>query len=134
MKPSEEMMIRLYHKLGKLFYAVAAADKNVRKEEANKLYDIVKKDWVPVESTNDTFGTDAAFQIITAFDLLCDQMASSKSCLHQFEEFYKSHKYLFTDQVKNLVLKTARSIAESYSGKNKAELQVLHQIQSLLAH
>ena len=37
MKPSEEMMLRLYHKLGKLFYAVAASDAEVKKEEAETL-------------------------------------------------------------------------------------------------
>ncbi len=131
MKPSEEMLLRLYHKLGKLFYAVAAADNTVHKEEALKLYEIVKKEWVPVEDSNDAYGTDAAFQIITAFDLLNDQMAASKSCLHQFEEFYQSHKYLFTPTIKQLTLRTADAIARAFNRKNKAEFQVIHQIQKL---
>jgi hypothetical protein len=131
MKPSEEMMLRLYHKLGKLFYAVAAADNNVHKEEAEKLYQLVKQDWVPVEDTNDEFGSDAAFQIISAFDLLNDQMASSKNCLHQFEEFYQTHRYLFTDRIKTLTLRTADAIAHAVNRKNKAEFQIIHQIQRL---
>ncbi len=131
MKPSEEMMLRLYHKLGKLFYAVAAADKQVSKEEAQKLYQLVKQDWVPVEDAADAFGTDAAFQIITAFDLLNDQMASSKSCTHQFEEFYRAHKYLFTDNIKELTLRTANGIATSFRGQNKSELIAIQEIDRL---
>jgi hypothetical protein len=124
-------MLRLYHKLGKLFYAIASADKTVSKEEAEKLYQFVKQDWVPVEETSDAFGTDAAFQIISAFDLLNDQMASSKSCMQQFEDFYHSHKYLFTDQIKTLTLRTANAIAAAFKGQNKSELIAIQAIHRL---
>ncbi len=131
MKPSEEMMLRLYHKLGKLFYAVAASDAEVKKEEAEKLYEIVKSDWLPMEDAEDDFGSDAAFQIISAFDLLNDARASSTSCMKQFEDFYKSHKYLFTDKIKKLTMLTANAIASSYRGENKSELIIIQEIQHL---
>jgi len=43
MKTNKELTHKFYQNLGKLFYAIAAIDNNVRVEELDKLKDIVKK-------------------------------------------------------------------------------------------
>jgi hypothetical protein len=58
-------------------------------------------------------------------------MASSKSCLQQFEDFYLSHKYLFNDKIKELTLRTANAIAGAFRGQNKSELIAIQEIHRL---
>ena len=46
MKSTPEIENLFYQNLGKLFYAIAAADKVVREEEVNILKQIVNTDWL----------------------------------------------------------------------------------------
>lgn len=132
MQASNDMMQRLYHHLGLLFYAVASADRRLSGEETAKLYALVKQKWLAVDTSADDFGTDVAFQIISAYDLLAEDMPASEKCLKQFESFYGQHKSLFTDQIKALIVETAEAMAVSFRGMNKSELHILHEIQRIL--
>ena len=120
------MTLNFYQNLGKLFYAVAAADNTVQLVEADKLKELVKKQWLKLDSIKDASGTEAAYQIEIVFDWLNTQGdLNVKSCFEDFVNFKNEHKHLFTDPVKQLILKTARAIAASFSGINKAELIIL---------
>lgn len=126
MKTKKQMILKFYQNLGKLFYAIAAADKNVRDVEMNKLKDIVQKEWRSIDDIEDQFGTDAAYQIDSVFDwLTTDGDFDSTACYYDFKTFKNSHEQLFTKEVKQLILKTANVIADSFSGKNKSELILL---------
>ncbi|MFV8358719.1 hypothetical protein [Flavobacterium sp. LS1P3] len=50
-------MTHLYEHLGKVFYSIAAIDKTIRKEEINKLKQIIKTEWLLVENSFNEFGT-----------------------------------------------------------------------------
>jgi tRNA C32,U32 (ribose-2'-O)-methylase TrmJ len=43
MKPSHQTMTHFYEHLGKVFYSIAAIDKSIRKEEIEKLKQIIKR-------------------------------------------------------------------------------------------
>ncbi len=132
MKPSEETLKKLYQNLGKLFYAIAAADNNVSQAEINTLVKLVNTEWLPMEKTEDEYGTDEVFQIEIIFDWLIEEEASPAVCMADFIAFKKAHESLFTDQVKKLTWKTANSIASAFSGKNKSELVMLHELSAVL--
>ena len=122
------MTLKFYQNLGKLFYAIAAADNKVHETEMNKLKEFVKKEWLDVDAIEDEFGMDAAYQIEIVFDWLLqaqDEGLSIKACYDDFVSYKKDQKHLFTDNVNHLILKTANAIAESFSGKNKSELMLL---------
>ena len=70
MKNNEIFWKELYEKLGHLFYAVAFADGTIESAEIKKLKETVKERWLQAEESNDEFGSDAAFQIISVFDWL----------------------------------------------------------------
>ncbi len=126
MEESKGISINFYRNLGKLFYAIAAADKNVRDEEYNKLKEIVKADWLPIDDIEDSFGTDTAYQIEIVFDWLRKEGEyDAKTCFDNFITFKKKNEHLFTDKIKQLIMKTATAIASSFSGKNKSELIML---------
>jgi uncharacterized tellurite resistance protein B-like protein len=122
----KKMTIPFYRNLGKLFYAIAAADGNVRPIEFDKLKALVKKQWLDADDLEDTFGTDAAYQIEIVFDWLNeDEELNVNTCFKDFINYKKSQSHLFTQDIRRLILKTASEIAYAFSGINKSELIVL---------
>jgi hypothetical protein len=132
MKPSDKTMINFYQLLGKIFYNVATVDKTVREEEITKLKQIVKSEWVPFENTFNEFGDDSAYQIEIVFDWLVDNKWDTDQVLSDFKIFRQEHPSLFTPTVNALILKTANTIATSFSGKNKSEHVLISHLNSIL--
>lgn len=122
---NKKLNIRFYQNVAKLFYAIAAADKVVREEEFNKLKEIVKLKWLPVDETEDEFHTDAAYQLEIVFDWMASKERDATKCFNEFIEYKDDHKYFFTEEIKRLILKTANEIAAAFHGKNKSELILL---------
>jgi len=129
MNATENIGITFYQSLGKLFYAIAASDKIVRKSEYASLRNLVKSEWLAVDDLEDEFGADAAFQIEIVFDWLDYSALNAETCFYDFSSFFKDHKPLFTDSIKKMIWNTANSIADAFSGKNKSELMMLGRLQ-----
>lgn len=121
-----------YENLGKLFYSAAMADSRIHRNEIVKLRAFIRQFWLDVDELEDEFGTDAAFQIESVFDWLVDNEKDGDECFEEFREFYKDHASIFSPFIKVLILDTANAIANSFSGKNKAELVVLGKLELLL--
>lgn len=132
MKPSNKTMIHFYQQLGKLFYSIASADKEVQEEEVAQLKKLVKKQWVPQEDCLNEFGDDAAFQIEIVFDWL---MANEWHIIHvipDLKNYKKEHPSIFSPHMNALILKTAHAIAESFSGEQKLELDLINELSAML--
>jgi hypothetical protein len=132
MKPSDQTMIRFYQQLGKVFYCVAAADNIISKKKILTLKKIVKKEWLPMESTLTEFGEDAAFQIEIVFDWLLENDWNSLDLIIEFENFRKEHPSLFTPKTNDLILKTANAIVASFSNENKSEMELIKGLSAIL--
>ncbi|WP_299441356.1 hypothetical protein [uncultured Aquimarina sp.] len=129
MNATEKIGITFYQSLGKLFYAIAASDKIVRKTEYTSLRNLVKSEWLAVDDLEDEFGADAAFQIEIVFDWLDYSELNAEASFNDFASFFNENKSLFTNKIKQLIWKTANSIADAFSGKNKSELMMLGRLQ-----
>jgi hypothetical protein len=126
MVTKNRMTITFYQNLGKLFYAIAVSDGNVRPVEFEKLKTFVKTQWLDVDDLEDAFGVDAAYQIEIVFDWLNnDEELDFKACFNDFINYKKNQSHLFTEDVRRLILKTASAIAYSFSSINKSELILL---------
>jgi hypothetical protein len=126
MKHSQKTIISFYESLGKLFYAIAAADNIVEEIEFNVLKETVKNKWTKIDPVDDDFHSDAAYQIETVFDWLNNEgFSNSETCYNEFLEFKKEHPSLFTKNIKSLILKTATKIAASVADLNKSELMLV---------
>ncbi|MEZ4779062.1 MAG: hypothetical protein R2786_06730 [Flavobacteriaceae bacterium] len=123
--------LQFYQKTGELFFAVAAADKVIRKSEYEALHTMVSKYWKNLDDFKDEYGVDASYQMEIVFDWLDYESLDANSCFESFKDFYKEHPTLFTTKRKELILKTASTIADAFSGKNKSELMLLGKIQLL---
>jgi len=122
----KNLNIHFYQNLGKLFYAIAASDKIVREEEFHILKKIVKSQWLDVDTIEDDFNTDAAYQIEVVFDWLYNQgELEANTCFNEFITYKDEQKHFFTDKIKHLILKTAGEVANSFAGINKSELIML---------
>lgn len=86
----------LYENLGRLFYAIAAADQNVRPEEIEKLKTLVGKEWLPLENSTDNFGTDAAHYISIAFEYCLSESVSPADAYSLFSTYYEEHETAIT--------------------------------------
>lgn len=125
-------MIHFYQQLGKLFYSIAAVDGTVHKEEITKLIEIVHQEWVPIETTLNEYGDDSAYQIEIVFDWLIEKDGKIGNGISTLENFKKEHPSIFTPQVNDLILKTALAISESFSNKNKSEMQLITELRDVL--
>ncbi len=128
---NSDLQQKFYQNLGRLFYAIAAADSIVRKEEIESVKEIVKTEWLQRDGVVDDFGTDAAFQIEIILDWMDANKPDPQSAFQTFSEFYSLHTELFSGEVKKLILKAAREIASSFKGNNKSELVLLAKLQTL---
>lgn len=129
METKKKMTLKFYQNLGKLFYAIAAADNHVHKTEFNKLKTLVKKQWLDVDLIEDAYHTDAAYQIEIVFDWLNkEDNLNAQACYDAFVNYKTEQPHLFTESIKKLILSTASAIAYSFSGINKSELIMLAQL------
>lgn len=124
----------LYQNLGKLFYAMAMADRSVHINEMEKLNEVVKEHWLDVDDVEDEYGSDAALQIISVFDWLLEYEKDSEEIYEEFEAFYTEHELVFTPKIKSLAMSTSRAITASFYGSNKSELILLGRLQLLFNH
>ncbi|WP_339917430.1 hypothetical protein [Yeosuana marina] len=126
MKKRKKMTLKFYQNLGKLFYAIAVADNNVKNTEFDKLKELVKQHWLELDSIEDIYTTDAAYQIEIVFNWLnSEKKTDANACFDDFVNYKNEQKHLFTSNVKELILKTAGAIAAAFSGINKSELIML---------
>lgn len=133
METNNKTLINFYKNLGKLYYAIASADKKVEDEERNTLKEIVKKHWLNVDLFKGANQIDAAYQIEIIFDWLNNEnKLDAKTCFKQFIAYKNQQKHLFTNKIKRLILKTASEIAHAFSGINKSELIMLAKLDMAL--
>lgn len=122
----------IYASLGYLFYSVALSDGKVRKAEVEKLKDLIKKKWLPLEGSRDEFGTDAGHYIGISFDFANNGELSPDEAWERFVDDYKEHGSSYDATMKRLTFETAADIASVFSGNNKSELGRLSQLERLL--
>ena len=121
-----------YSNLGKLFYAIAAADKTVREEEINTLKQIVNTEWLTLDGAKDKSEVDAMRQLKITFTQLNTQEKDAKICIEEFKLFKELHENLFTENVKQLIWKTANAISTAFSRRNKSELVLIAELATIL--
>jgi tellurite resistance protein len=114
-----------YTQLGNLLYAVASADGKIRKKEINSIKQIITNELVPAEDSLDPYGTDMAFYSEFQFDLNLERSTNTKAAFNSFIEYFKNHPEIFNDPVKLMVMNMAISVAVSFNGCNKSELNIL---------
>ncbi len=125
---------KFYQNLGKLFYAVAASDAVVRKDEYEALKKVVSSHWLSLDDVTDEFGGDASYQIEIVFDFLYASKFEDHALdfVKDFEEFKTTNQELFSAKVDRTIWRTCISIADAFYGKNQKEKEILAMIKTVL--
>jgi hypothetical protein len=129
-----DIKTRAYQEIGKLFFAVAFADKKIHANEVKQLQETYRKAWLHKDHTADEYGEEATHQIEIVFDYLLDEHEeiNSMDILDEFQEFKEAHPSFFTSSLKKRILNSAIAIADSYAGVNKSELVTIAKISEIL--
>ena len=131
---SQKIGNEFYQNLGKLFYAIAMADHEVRPVEVARLREYVRQYWLNMDDFEDEFHTDAAYQIEIVFDWLQEEEKEGEEYFKEFKDFYKEHPEKFSPKLNALIIETAESIASSFAGKNRSEMLIIFKLKQLLDH
>ncbi len=121
----------LYADLGFLFYSIAASDGKVSPPEMDKLKQLVKDQWMPLESSRDELGTDAAHYIDISFDYALEEGMDADVAYDRFADYFRQNKTQFDPSLRRMIFETAAAIAGSFAGNNKTELVRLGQLELL---
>lgn len=109
-----------FQHLGKLFYAISAADGTINENELNVVSTLVRK----LKKQN-----LYSEQIEITFNELVKSSANSAECFREFVTYKNKNNSLFTSEINRFIVEIAGSIASSFSKKNKSELILLAQLE-----
>lgn len=123
---------RFYKELGNLFYAIAAADKKIRKEEKDQLEKEIQETWRKYDHTTDRFGSDRAFLIEFEFEAMEDESVSAETAYSRFELFFSEFDSQINNTTRHIIFNSARHIAECVRKINTAELDYLMRLKKLM--
>lgn len=128
----DKPQLLFYQKMGELFYAIAAADNVVRKEEYNTLKTMVIEKCKNLVHDEDSFHRDAAHQMEVVFDWFDYEQLDANDCFDSFAEYKKENPKYFTQEQIDLIQNIADAIASSFAGKNKSEVIMLAKLKIIL--
>ncbi|MBK8228093.1 MAG: TerB family tellurite resistance protein [Flavobacteriales bacterium] len=117
-----------YKELGRLLYAIAAADGKVSDNEVRTLKRVVSEQLVPQEVSTDHFGTDQAYITEFEFEVLAERGASVEGAFDSFIAYMARHRHDLTAERKELIYRCADAVASAFHGVGKAELPLLAEL------
>lgn len=121
-----------YKELGRLLYAIAAADGQVNRKEVETVKWVVKDLLVPVEAGMDHHGTDQAFITEFEFDTLLERTATCEEAYASFTAYMDLHRHHLPKERRELIYNCAESVAHAMHGVNSKELPLLIDLHRLL--
>lgn len=117
-----------YKELGRLLYAIAAADGKVTRKEVDTLKWVVKDLLVPVEAGTDHHGTDQAFITEFEFETLMDRGMTSEEAYTSFAAYMDGHRHHLPEEKRELIFNCAGSVARAMHGVNAKERSLLNDL------
>lgn len=114
-----------YKELGRMLYAIAAADGVVSKAEVEVLHQVVLTELVPAEPATDIHGTDQAWITEFEFDVLVDQQADPQGEFDSFIAYLSQHRREVGPELRETILRMAEKVANAFHGVNRHELPLL---------
>lgn len=123
---------RFYKELGKLLYAVAAADGKIHPVEVAKFRKVISEEIVPVEASHDQFGTDNAYYAEFEFETLADRDFPASDAYHSFVLYLNEYKEKIDPVLKTLCYSAAEKVALATHGINQKESQYLEDLKKHL--
>ncbi|GGD92031.1 hypothetical protein [Planktosalinus lacus] len=109
--------------LANLFYAIAAADKQISEQEIKTSLDAFQNEWKKGGFTK---------LLEKNFNALLISKPNTETCFESFQSFTQKHSAYLTKAQKIKIWNTADAIASSFANKNKSEVILLAKLKNLL--
>lgn len=132
METNEELGNAFYENLGKLFYALAAADNIVANNEFECLTKMVKTEWTCHSQLKEKFETASPLKILKTFDMCRYKKYDAEICLNEFKVFREKYPDIFTPAINRQIWSTAKIMAHCFPGINKSEVVMMAKIHGIL--
>ncbi|HEY0742056.1 MAG TPA: hypothetical protein VGD40_11370 [Chryseosolibacter sp.] len=121
----------IFEQIGNAFYAVAA-DQHVKPLEVGELKLLISNDWLPrTTAGNEALVSDEAHSIIMAIDSLQTAQTKSNDAFKEFASFYHKHPDVFSNDLKERIVKTARDIVKIFKADNRKPNRHLEALKNL---
>lgn len=111
-----------YKELGRLVYAVAAADGMVQEEEREKLHAFVVKELATHEKSFDTSGMNKAFYVDFEFDLSELHKPEIHEIVQTFNEFVRLNRQDADHDLLQRSLLLLESVASAYTRQKEKDI------------
>lgn len=105
--------------LGKLFFAAAFADKEIRPEEIEKMNELIETEW------KNTRIQDAFYNCV-------NMNYDRRKAIDELRIHLEQYPELFSRTISQKIIDTAYTIADASSGTNKSEIIYLSQLTNVL--
>ena len=123
---------KFYKALGDLFYAIAAADNNIRAEEKEKLDHEIQFAWKHFDNSTDRFGSDRAFLTEFEFEALEDSMVPAQEAFDAFASYFREYQQDIDTHTRQRIFNSAKHIAETIRKINISEEVYLVKLKTVL--
>ncbi|MBC7861429.1 MAG: TerB family tellurite resistance protein [Bacteroidia bacterium] len=123
---------QFYSELGKLLYAVAAADGIVSEKEKQALLAIVRKDLLEGEEHKDEFGTNTALYSEIEFDFMNETFDTPEEAFNSFIDFITEHASAIDARLKDVCLRVTTDLGKAYEGINGKEKELIEKLKNIL--
>ena len=118
--------------IGNLFYAIAV-DQQLKLLQVPQLQQIISRTWIPKNSRTEEFMvSDATHYILSAIDENIASRRSSDEAFDQFVSFYNRHSTMFTQEVKEVIWKTAGDITNIFHAGSQGAAARLASLKKVL--
>jgi len=121
-----------YKELGKLLYAIAAADNTITEAERKSLGKEITERLLHKEIATDQFGTSKAWDTQFSFETTEEIGSSADEAFNEFLDYIKEYKNDMSEDEVDICLKLADHIADSFHHINKKENKFLSQLRHSL--
>lgn len=111
-----------YKELGKLVYAVAAADGVIQPEEREQLHQFVLKEMASHEASVDSSGMNQAFYVDFEFDATEEKHPSSEVVIKSYARFVHNNFESNDSELISNSLKLLEAVALAYTKKNEKNI------------
>jgi len=126
---SNHMALEFYQHIGKLFYALTAADNAIREEEFALFNALINDRWILSTGIKTEDTASSILQIKNTFKRLQNLNSNANSCFNECLIYINTNKTLFSPKLKALILNTAQQLASIVANKNKSELIMLAKLE-----
>ena len=122
-----------YKELGKMVYAVAAADGAIQEEEREKLHEFVLKELAYNEQSSDSSGMNKAFYVDFEFDATEEKHPPINDVIKSYVRFVHANYEPKDDELIKNSVKLLESVAVAYSKKKEKEIidSVRHELKDV---